>query len=164
MATLPKRHDEEVNTFAVPDEGTHQARFMRYDDPLPSQYKNRDGEYPLRIKLVYKITQGEFEGEEVSCFCDFDLNALNKNSIYHHLTALDPDAELTGDEDLDDYIGKRCTIKLVHKASKKNPDRVFANIVEVSPAKRKPKPAAEAKPKPKPADDTWDEESDEDAA
>lgn len=160
MVRLPQRHDEEIPEFVIPDEGWTPARFLRYDDPKTSQYKNRDGEYPMQIPLIYKITSGEFEGVEVRAYRNLDLNALDKNSIYHDLLSLDPESEPEGDEDLDDYIGRRNEIKIVHRTSKKNPDKTYANVGEVRAARKKAKPAGKAKSK---ADEgTWEE--DEDAA
>src|SRR4051794_39898344 len=135
---LGQRRDEAPPEYKVPPEDFYVARFRKYDDPVPSAFANRDtGEYEDRIRLVFAIddpdAEQDVQGAEVSMYCDVEVNAFRKQSIYHVLLALDPEHEPEGGEDLDDYKGKKVRIEVVHKTKG---DKTYANIGAIKPARR----------------------------
>lgn len=141
-ATLPKRADVEPPAFVVPDEEIYEAKFLDYDDPKPSNFINKStGEYPLQVRLKFEIQDGgEFDGTEVSYYVDFEMNALNKRSIYHVLQALDPEFDSEGGDSLDDYLGKKCRIEIMHKpgvSTKTGLPVTYAKIRTIRPLRKK---------------------------
>jgi hypothetical protein len=141
-ALLQKRADVEPPAYPVPEEEIYEARFLNYDEPKPSKFiDKRTQEYPLQVRLVFEIQDGgEFDGTEVSKYVDWEMNALNKRSIYHVLQALDPEFDGEGGESLDDFLDKKCRIEIKHKpgVSKQTGLPVtYANIGTIRPLRKK---------------------------
>lgn len=135
---LGKRRDEAPPEYEVPPEEVYVAEFADYDDPVQSSFKNRDGEYPMRIRLVFAISDDDadekYQGAKCSMYCDVEVNALNPKSIYHPLLALDPENEPQGGEDLDEFKALKCRISVKHTTKG---DKTYANIDKVLPLKRR---------------------------
>lgn len=150
---LPKRLDREAPAFVLADEDWYTARFLNYDNPVPSTFKNKQtDEYPLRINLKFEISdeESDFNGVEVSGFFDFEMNSLNKGSIYNVIAALDPENEPDDDSTLDEHLNRKCRVEVKHSAPKMKNGRevVYANVMSVKPFKKKKPAAAPAETKP----------------
>src|SRR5262245_45264628 len=83
---LPERHDEASPDYTPPPENVYVFKFLKYDDPVRSDFADRrTGEFPERIRLVFEIrdpdADEEWQGAEVSKFCDLEVNALRPQSI-----------------------------------------------------------------------------------
>lgn len=138
MVRLGKRRDEAPPEYEVPPEDMYVAEFVEYDDPVQSTFKNRDGEYPERIRLVWAVRDDEadekYQGARVSGWYDLEVNALNPKSVYHPLLAMDPDNEPEGGEDLDEYKAAKCRVVVKHTTKG---DKTYANVDKVLPLKRR---------------------------
>lgn len=142
---LGKRYDQKPPEYAVPPEDFYVLEFSEYDDPVASTFKNRDGEYPMRIRLVFVIndpdTDDKYQGAKVSLYCDAEVNALNEKSIYHPMLALDPENEPQGGEDLDEYKGMKCKGVIKHTVKG---DKTYANVASVKAMRRRKAPTDDA--------------------
>lgn len=158
MTVLPSRNQSKGD-FQIPDEGVYTAEFTAYGEAQVSQFDANK----QRIELTFTIVDDDdFDGVEVKQW--FGLTMHEQSHLYPVVKALlgeevDPDDEI----DLEDLIGKRCQIAVVHKTKPRKDgsgEATFANIDSATPLRRKKKTAAA----PPPDEDDGAELFDTDAA
>lgn len=148
--------------YVVPEPGSYTMELASYTDPEPSSFDPDK----LRFSMTFRIVDdADFEGVEVRQFYGWSMHASSK--LFPVIRALRGGAEIDEDDeiDLDELIGRKVVgmVEVVEKPRRDNPAEMarFANVVGVSPLRRKKEaaPAGATNGKRKPA---W--EDDEDAA
>lgn len=132
-------------TFKTIEAGNYMGRLVHVIDlgvQEQQPYKGQEKPPVQKIRLTYELANEFLEDEDGNPMEDKPLHVSEDMPLYSlsaenakstkRVKALDPSNKLQGD--LSKMIGTAVTITIVHNKSKKDPEKVYANIGNVTPA------------------------------
>lgn len=126
----------ESKTYAPAPEGTHQAVCVDVIDKglLPNMFK--PGTTQHKIDIAWEIDESRDDGKRFVVYKRYTLSLNERANLRHDLESW-RGRPFTRDEemgfDVETLIGVNCLVNLQHKPSTKDPAKIFANVVSVSP-------------------------------